>query len=79
MANQYISGENTDSSKTCIPTLMQQPTDPNLPLTVASTNEQKSLMLMKLMFPPRPADCGGLLEEFNDQLPAPPTITEAQI
>ena len=36
-------------------------------------------MLMKLMFPPRPADCKGLLEEFDDQLPAPPVITEAQI
>ena len=78
-ANWYISGENTDSGKTRIPTLMQQLTDPNLLPMVASTNEEKSLMLAKLMFPPRSAGCGGLLEEFDDQLPDPPAITEAQI
>ena len=79
MANRYISDENTDGSKTHTPTLTQQLSDPTLPPMVASTNEEKSLMLTKLMFPPRPADCGGLPEEFNDQLPAPPAITEAQI
>ena len=79
MANRYISGENTDGGKTHIPTLTQQSSDPTLPPMVASTNEEKSLMLAKLMFPPRPADCEVLLEVFDDQLPTLPSITEAQI
>ena len=78
-ANHYISGKNTDGGKTRIPTLTQQSSDPALPPTVASTNEQKSLMLVKLMFPPRSPGSGTPTEDFNNQLPAPPSITEAQI
>ena len=79
MANCYISGENADGRKKSIPTLMQQPADPSLPPTVALTNEDKNLMLVKLMFPARPADCGVPQEDFKDQLPIPPSITEDQI
>ena len=50
MANHYISGENVNGGKTCIPTLTQQLTDPIWTLTVAMTNEEKSSMLAKLMF-----------------------------
>ena len=78
-ANCYISGENTDGGKTHIPTLTQQPADPIQAPMVASTNEEKSLMLAKLMFPTRLADCEVPQEDYADQLPAPPKITKEQI
>ena len=46
---------------------------------MASTNEEKSLMLVKLMFPARPADCEVPQEDYTIQLPAPPEITKDQI
>ena len=36
-------------------------------------------MLVKLMFPARPADCEVPQEDYTDQLPAPPEITKDQI
>ena len=71
-ANHYISGEHSDSGKTHIPTLTQQLTDPTQVPTVASTNEDKSVMLVKLMFPARLADCEVPQEDYTDQLPTPP-------
>ena len=54
-ANHYISSDGTDGGKTRIPTLMLKSVDPTVPVLVASTNEEKSQMLSKLMFLPRPA------------------------
>ena len=47
--------------------------------TVASTNEDKSAMLMRLMFPNRPSDSPTFPKTYKDQLPPPVEITEGQI
>ena len=79
IANHYISGEASDGGKTHIPMLTQQHSDPSLPPTVASTNEEKSQMLAELMFPVRPSGCIVPELEEDNQLPAPCSITEEQI
>ena len=57
-ANWYISGNASDSGKTRIPTLMLA-SPPGLGLldAEAATNEDKSAMLAKLMFPACPSTC----------------------
>ena len=78
-ANRYISNEVTDGSKTRIPTLTLQSADPSVPPVVASTNEEKSVMLAGLMFPAKPSSCAVAATEYEDQLPTPQRITEDQI
>ena len=79
ITNCYISGEASDRGKTRIPTLTLQHSTPSLLPTVASTNEEKSHMLTKLMFPTRPDGCVMPETEDNNQLPSPGSITEEQI
>ena len=79
IANHYISGEASDGGKTCILTLTLQHSDPSLPPTVASTNEEKSCMLAKLMFPAGPDGCIVPETEDNNQLLLPGSIMEEQI
>ena len=79
IANRYISSNASDSGKTCSPMLTQQHNDPSLPPMVASTNDKKSQMLAKLMFPIRPSGCTVRELEEDNQLPSPCGITEEQI
>ena len=78
-ANRYISGDSSDGGKTRIPTLTLQPSNTEEVPTVASTNKDKSVMLMRLMFPNRPSDSPSFPETYEDQLPPPVEITEGQI
>ena len=78
-ANRYISSDSTDGGKTRIPTLMLKSVDPTVPVLVASINEEKSQMLSKLMFLPRPAGCIIPDETYIGQLPDPCEITERQV
>jgi len=48
-------------------------------MVIASTNDEKSHMLAKLMFPLRPANCPIPDEEYDDQLLLPCDIMEDQI
>ena len=79
MANHYISGKASYRGKTHIPMLTLQHSDPSLLPTVASTNEEKSRMLTKLMFPARPDGCVVPETEDDNQLPSPGSIMEEQI
>ena len=78
-ANRYILGKVSDGGKTRIPTLSLALPDPVVVMVIASTNEEKSHMLAKLMFLPRPANCPIPDKEYDDQLPLPCDITEDQI
>ena len=53
-ANHYISGDRSDRGKTQIPTCTLHPPAAGGETVVASTNEEKSHMLMRLMFPISP-------------------------
>ena len=79
ITNRYISGKASDGGKTRTPTLTLQHSNSSLPPTVASTNEEKSRMLAKLMFPARPDGCVVPELEDDNQLPSPGSITEEQI
>src|SRR6266481_5069556 len=78
-ANRYISGKVSDGGKTRILTLSLASPDPVVATVIASTNEEKSHMLAKLMFLLRPANCPIPDEEYDDQLPLPCNIREDQI
>ena len=57
MANQYISGNASDGGKTRIPTLTLAPLVGSGLLNIAATtNEDKNVMLAKLMFPAHSPD-----------------------
>ena len=79
IANRYISKDGTDGGKTRIPTLMLHPSEPDWPTTVATMNEEKSVMLATLMFPARPESVTLLEEPCNEPLQNPQAITESQI
>ena len=68
-----------DGGKTCIPVLTLQPSNMEEVPTVALTNEDKSAMLMRLMFPNRPSKSLMFPKIYEDQLPPPVEITEGQI
>ena len=46
---------------------------------VVTTNEEKSTMLMKLMFPSKPNGLQVPSEDYTNQLPPPTEITEGQV
>jgi len=79
MANHYISGDGLDGGRTQIPTLMLHPHAAGGEAMVASTNEEKSRMLMKLMFPNKPEGCQSPDESYDNQLPSSDEIVEGQI
>ena len=58
---------------------MLQPSDPAAEPEVAMTNEEKSAMLMRLMFPIKPRGYSVPVESYDDQLPSPPEITECKV
>ena len=78
-ANRYISGDASDGGKTRILMLTLHSNDSLVASTFATTNEEKSAMLMKLMFPSKPNGCQVPSEEYADQLPPPTEITEGQV
>ena len=75
-ANQYISGDASDGGKTRIPTLtLSSPPGSGVPDEEAATNEDKSAMLAKLMFPAHPSVC-----LIPNNFPYPPQLrTPARI
>ena len=79
IANRYISKDGTDGGKTRIPTLTLHLSEPDWPATVATTNEEKSMMLATLMFPARPESVTLQEESYDEPLPNPQIITESQI
>ena len=78
-ANQYILGDGSDGGKTHMPTLTLQPSDLAAEPEVATTNEEKSAMLMRLMFPVKPRGYSVPVKGYDDPLPSPPEITESQV
>ena len=73
------SGDGSDGGKTCILTLILRPSDPAAEPEVATTNKEKSAMLMRLMFPIKPRGYSVPVESYDDQLPSLPEITESQV
>ena len=81
MENWYISGDASNGSKTRIPTLtLASPVGLGLPNVEATTNEDKSTMLAKLMFPAHPPDCSvPSVFSYPPQLCAPARISAKKI
>ena len=79
--NRYILGDANDGGKTRIPTLtLAPPAGSSAPAEEAVSNEEKSAMLAKLMFPARPADCYTPSDyPYPPQLPTPTRISATQI
>jgi ribonuclease HI len=81
VTNRYISGDANDGGKTRIPTLkLTPPAGSGGQTTEAASNEEKSEMLVKLMFPDRPTAC-SVPDDYSypPQLQAPASITADQI
>ena len=64
IANRYVSSDAGDGGKTRIPTLSLGPINPGGSTRIASSNEEKSVMLVSIMFP-RKLDNFQLLEEAD--------------
>ena len=79
--NYYISGDTNDGSKTRIPTLSFTPlVGSNAMAEEAASNEDKSAMLAKLMFPACPTNCATpSYYPYPAQLPTPVKISAIQI
>ena len=81
ITNHYISGEAKDGGKTRIPTLkLSPPAGSDAPTVEAASNEDKSTMLARLMFPTRPSTCSVPTDfDYLPQLPTSDSITSEQV
>ncbi len=81
IANRYISGDANDGGKTRILTLkLSPPVGLDAPTVEAASNEDKSMMLAKLMFPAHLAMCPIPSDHsYPPLLPAPARITAEQV
>jgi len=81
IANRYISGKAKDGGKTRIPTLkLSPPAGSDAPTVEVASNEDKSTMLARLVFPACPSTCSVPTDfDYLPQLPASDSITSEQV
>ena len=81
MANRYISGPGANGGKSRIPTLhLSQPGSPPRAGLEATTNEEKSEVFVRTMFPNKPAErLVPTNYRYPSLLPLKGNISEAQI
>ena len=81
VTNRHISGDANDGGRTRIPTLkLTPPAGSGSQAIEAASNEEKSEMLVKLMFPARPTAC-SIPDDYSypPQLQAPASISVEQV